>query len=70
MLDKPGSLEGVRSAAAIVELPRRPYAVAISTTFLKRDEAGEDAIAALSRAIHETFDRLDRGADTGRLLNR
>jgi beta-lactamase class A len=67
--DKPGSLEGVRAAAAIVELPRRPYVVAIAITFLKRDEDGEDAIAEISKALYETFDRLERGADTGRLIN-
>jgi hypothetical protein len=36
--DKPGSLEGVRAVAAIVELPRRPYVAAIATTYLKRDQ--------------------------------
>jgi beta-lactamase class A len=68
--DKPGSLEGVRAAAAIVELKRRPYVVAIATTYLKRDDDGEDAIAELSRLLYETFDRLDRATETGRLINR
>lgn len=67
--DKPGSLEGVRAVAAIVELKRRPYVVAIATTYLKRDEDGEDAIAEISKALYETFDRLDRGSDLGRMLN-
>ena len=68
--DKPGSLEGVRAAAAIVELGRRPYVVAVATTYLKRDDDGEDAIAEISRLVYATFDRLDRGADTGRLIAR
>ncbi len=67
--DKPGSLEGVRAVAAIVELPRRPYVVAIATSYLRRDEDGEDAIAELSKALYETFDRLDRGGGSGRLVN-
>jgi beta-lactamase class A len=67
--DKPGSLEGVRAVAAIVELPRRPYVVAISTSYLKRDEDGEDAIAEISKALHETFDRLDRGGELGRFVS-
>jgi beta-lactamase class A len=68
--DKPGSLEGVRAAAALVELKQRPYAVAIATTYLKRDDDGEDTIAEISRLVYETFDRLDRAAETGRLIGR
>jgi hypothetical protein len=60
----------VRAAAALVELKQRPYAVAIATTYLKRDDDGEDTIAEISRLVYETFDRLDRAAETGRLIGR
>jgi len=68
--DKTGELEGVRAAAAIVELPRRPYVVALATTYLKRDDDGEDAIAEISGLLYETFERLDRASETGRLIMR
>lgn len=66
--DKPGSLEGVRAVAAIVELKHRPYVVAIATAFLRREEDGEDAIAEISKALYETFDRLDRASELGRFV--
>ena len=70
LADKTGELEGVRAAAAIVELPRRPYVVALATTYLKRDDDGEDAIAEISGLLYETFERLDRASETGRLIMR
>lgn len=69
VIDKPGSLEGVRCVAALVPLPRRPYAVAIMTGYLRRDEDGALAIKAISAALYETFDRLDRSSDLGRVIS-
>ena len=70
ILDKGGSLEGVRSAAGVVALKYRPYALAVSTTALKNEPDGENAIREISRMVYETFDRLDRMAPEGRLLGR
>lgn len=67
--DKPGELEGVRSVAALVELPGRPYAVAIATTYLRDDADGERAIAQISAALYETFDRLARASELGRFID-
>jgi beta-lactamase class A len=64
--DKPGDLPGVRCVGATVELPGRPYAVAIMTSYLRRDEDGDEAIRAISRALFETFDRLARSSEFGR----
>lgn len=66
--DKPGDLEGVRATAAAVELPERPYVVAIMTGYLRHDADGEAAIRDLSRALYETFDRLARASEYGRML--
>ena len=68
VLDKPGDLDGVRCVTAVVELPRRPYAVTVMTTYLRRDADGEDLIREVSAILYEVFDRLDRAAETGRLL--
>jgi beta-lactamase class A len=69
VLDKPGSLEGVRCVTAVVDLPGRPYSVSIETTFLHRDEDGAAAIREISAALYETFDRLARSSDLGRVIS-
>ncbi len=69
VLDKPGDLEGVRCVTAVVDLPGRPYAVSIDTTFLRRQEDGASAIREISAALFETFDRLARSSDVGRVIS-
>ena len=69
VMDKPGSLEGVRCVAAVVDLPGRPYAAAIMTTYLRRDEDGAAAIREVSAALFQTFDRLARASAHGRVIS-
>jgi beta-lactamase class A len=69
VLDKPGSLEGVRGVTAIVEVPNRPYAAAIMTTYLHTDADGEAAIRTISEALYQTFDRLARASEHGRVIS-
>ena len=69
VLDKDGTLEAVRVAAAVVDLPNRPYAVTIMTTYLRRDADGEAAIREISAAVFSTFDRLARSSDLGRIIS-
>jgi hypothetical protein len=68
-MDKPGSLEAVRCVTAVVDVPGRPYAVSIETTFLKKDEDGAAAIREISAALYEMFDRLARSSDLGRVIS-
>lgn len=70
ILDKGGSLEGVRTAVGMVVLKHRPYAIAIMTTALTKESDGENAIREVSLLAYQTFDRLDRGSPEGRLLGR
>lgn len=67
--DKPGDLPGIRCVGATVELPGRPYAAAIMTSYLHRDEDGVAAIREISTAIFETFDRLARSSEFGRAFD-
>jgi beta-lactamase class A len=69
VIDKDGELEAVRVAAAVVDLPNRPYAATIMTTYLRRDEDGETAIREISAALFSTFDRLARSSDLGRIIS-
>jgi beta-lactamase class A len=66
---KPGALEGVRCETAWVEVHGRPYSAAIMTAYLRREKDGEDAIAELSAALYDTFDRLARSSDYGRIIS-
>ncbi len=52
-----------------MDLPGRPYAVSINTAYLRRDEDGEAAIREISAALFETFDRLARSSDLGRVIS-
>ena len=69
VIDKPGELEAVRCVAAVVELPGRPYAVSVMSAYLRHDEDGDAAIRAISAAAYETFDRLARSSDLGRIIS-
>ena len=66
---KAGALEGVRCEAAFVDLPGRPYSVAIMTAYLRREQDGDHAIAEVSAALFETFDRLARASEYGRTIS-
>ena len=68
-ISKPGALEGVRCEAAWVDVPGRPYSAAIMTAYLRREADGEAAIAELSAAIYDTFDRLARSSEYGRIIS-
>ncbi len=68
VLDKSGELEGVRCVTAVVDLTGRPYSVAIMTAYLRRDDDGTEALSAISAALYETFDRLARSSDLGRVI--
>jgi beta-lactamase class A len=66
---KYGTLEAVRTTTALVDLPGRPYSAAIMTTYLRRDGDGEALIREVSAALFETFDRLARSSDLGRIIS-
>jgi beta-lactamase class A len=68
-VSKAGTLEGVRCEAAWVDLPGRPYAAAVMTAYLRHDADGEAAIREVSAATFETFDRLARSSEYGRVIS-
>ena len=39
------------------------------TAYLRRDADGEAAIREISAALYETFDRLARSSDLGRIIS-
>jgi beta-lactamase class A len=67
--DKGGELEGVRAVTALVRLPGRPYAATVMTAYLHRDADGDAAIREISAALFDTFDRLARSSEYGRVIS-
>lgn len=63
---KTGSLGAVRAEAAVVELPSRPFALAVMTTYLVNDADGDRAIHAIAASALSYFSRLAGGGAYGR----
>jgi hypothetical protein len=43
--------------------------VSVNTTFLKRDADGDEAIRQVALVLYDTFDRLGRASDLGRIIS-
>lgn len=66
LANKPGGMERVRCDAGIVYLPRRPYALAVTTKFaLCEPPEQERFVIDAARTIHETMVVLDTTSDYG-----
>jgi beta-lactamase class A len=63
---KTGSLDGVRAEAAVVDVPGRPFSIAVMTTYLKQEAEGNRAIHEMAAAAYAYFDRLAKGGAYGR----
>lgn len=67
--NKPGELEGVRNDSGIVFVPNRPYIICVMTTYLRNEHEGEAAIANVSEAAYQMFDRMGRASEYGRVVS-
>ena len=67
--NKPGELEGVRNDSGIVFTGKRPYAISVMTTYLRREKDGGDAITRISNAAYQMFNRLSRASELGRVVS-
>lgn len=66
VFSKTGSLSGVRAEAAVVDVSGRPFSIAVMTTYLARDEDGNQLIREIASAAFSYFDRLAKGGAHGR----
>ena len=63
---KTGSLDGVRTEAAVVAIEGRPFSLAVMTTYLGQDSDGSRVIREVAGAAYSHFDRLATGGAYGR----
>jgi beta-lactamase class A len=67
--NKPGELEGVRNDCGLIFTGKRPYVFCAMSTYVRHEREAGDAIARISFAAWQTFDRLDRSSDLGRVVS-
>ena len=63
---KTGSLDGVRTEAAVVAVDGRPFSIAVMTTYLAQDDQGARVIGEMTTAAYNHFDRLAASTAYGR----
>lgn len=66
--NKTGGLEAVAADAGIVYLPNRPYVLVVTTTYLKYNADGNDAIRRASRVVFDYFNRVAKSSEYGRII--
>lgn len=67
--NKPGDLQGVRNDSGVVFVEKRPYAISVMTSYLRRERDGEEAISNISLDAYRMFDRLGRASEYGRVVS-
>jgi beta-lactamase class A len=67
--NKPGELEGVRNDCGLVFTGNRPYILCAMSTYVRREQEAGDAIARISLAAYQLFDRLNRSSNLGRVVS-
>lgn len=67
--DKPGSLDGVRCDAGIIEIPGHPIVMSVMTTYLERNDDGERTVKEVARLVYDHFERLSRSSPYGRFIS-
>lgn len=63
--NKPGGIEGVACDWGLVEIPNRPYSIAVMTTYNGESAGADEAIAKISRLAYDYFSRLARSTPYG-----
>ena len=59
----------MRNDSGVVFLKDHPYVICVMTTYLANEQAGEEAISAISAAAYRLFDRLGRASEYGRVVS-
>jgi beta-lactamase class A len=62
---KPGWLEGARTWWAVVEVPDRPFALAVMATYARDDDEAKDVVRRVAALAVDYFTRLGRATPYG-----
>jgi len=65
----PVNSKASETIAASFSPAKRPYALCVMSTYVRHEREAGDAIARISFAAWQTFDRLDRSSDLGRVVS-
>jgi beta-lactamase class A len=68
LVDKPGSLDGVRTDSGIVFAKNRPFAISVMTAFDRDEKAAERAISEVALEAYHYFDLRGKTSEYGRIL--
>ena len=63
--NKPGGIEGVACDWGLIEIPNRPFAIAVMTSYNGESAGADEAIARISRMAYDYFSRLARSTPYG-----
>lgn len=63
--NKPGGIEGVACDWGLIEIPNRPFAIAVMTSYNGESADADEAIARISRMAYDYFSRLARSTPYG-----
>lgn len=63
--NKPGGIEGVACDWGLIEIPNRPFAIAVMTSYNGESAGADEAIARISRMAYDYFSRLARSTPFG-----
>lgn len=63
--NKPGGIEGVACDWGLIEIPNRPFTIAVMTTYNGESAGADEAIARIARLAYDYFSRLARSTTYG-----
>lgn len=63
--NKPGGIEGASCDWALVEVPNRPFAIVVMTTYNGETANADEAIARIAKLAYDYFSRLSRSTTYG-----
>ena len=63
--NKPGGIEGVSCDWALVEVPNRPFVIAVMTTFGGESVVADEAISKIAKMAYDYFSRIARSTPYG-----
>ena len=68
LVDKPGSLDGVRNDSGIIFAQNRPFSISVMTAYDRDEKAAERAISEMALEAYRYFEMRGKTSEYGRVL--